>query len=374
MAARESASPSGQHDSDATPSTFSTRSAFFAILLTTNYANFARRHAAAPGVFACGMGRNSKWIESKPDDTVRRIARRALSARLERVWHYLELSVWEPNEAENVHQLRVFSRRAGAALHIFEAWLPPRRGRWIQKHVKRLREAAGDARDLDVLWMRWAERVTQNPSGQAALVLEEIKTRRRQAQEPIEAIFKKLTRKRFDRKAEKFLKRVRHRGDVDKCGERFECMARESLERLVVPYLAAAEAQLSDDQALHSFRIQGKQVRYAMEIFAGAFDAAFREELYPFVASLQERLGTINDFVTARVHLAAWRDAADACPLRQALEAGLDQEQVGLETARSEFLAWWTPERRADLRRRFTPYVQLAASERPFEAGDGSAA
>ena len=33
---------------------------------------------------------------------------------------------------------------------------------------------------------------------------------------------------------------------------------------------------MSDAAALHAFRIQGKQVRYAMEIFAGAFDEDFR--------------------------------------------------------------------------------------------------
>ena len=76
------------------------------------------------------MGRNSKWIEGQPDDPIEKAARRALAARLERMWHYLERAVREPkSETENVHQLRVFTRRAASALEIFEAWLPERRGR-----------------------------------------------------------------------------------------------------------------------------------------------------------------------------------------------------------------------------------------------------
>ena len=57
---------------------------------------------------------------------------------------------------------------------------------------------------------------------------------------------------------------------------------------------------------LHAFRIEGKQLRYAMEIFAGAFPPAFRGELYPLVEQLQERLGKINDHATAWVLFVGW--------------------------------------------------------------------
>ena len=94
------------------------------------------------------MGRNSKWIEGRPDDSARQIARRAIEGRLERMWHYLELAVRAPrDETENVHQLRVFSRRATAAMDIFAAWLPRRRGQSMRKRLKSVRRAAGAARD-----------------------------------------------------------------------------------------------------------------------------------------------------------------------------------------------------------------------------------
>ena len=105
------------------------------------------------------MGRNGKWIETQADDSVRSIARRALGSRLRRLWHFLDLAVRHPaEESENVHQLRVSSRRAASALKIFNDWLPPRRGRSIARHVKKIRRAAGEARDLDVLQIRWAAR------------------------------------------------------------------------------------------------------------------------------------------------------------------------------------------------------------------------
>lgn len=313
------------------------------------------------------MGRNTKWIESQPDDLVEDVARRALEARLERLWHFLELSVCEPqSDTENVHQLRVFTRRTGAAMDIFADWLPPRRGRWMQKQLKRLRKAAGEARDLDVLRMRWSDPEQHLPSAPASLLIEQVKRRRRKAQWPIEDAYNKFLRKDFSRRARKFVKRVRLRAaQAPGCDRTLACLARVALGKLVVPFLQAAEAEMADAAALHAFRIQSKQVRYAMEIFAGAFDPDFRGQLYPTVEALQDRLGAINDHVTAQTYLAAWRGESDSCAVHQALDVGIAHEQRAFELARQEFLAWWTEERRSDLHRQFARYVQLDASASP---------
>ncbi|MEX0679329.1 MAG: CHAD domain-containing protein [Pirellulales bacterium] len=313
------------------------------------------------------MGRNTKWIESQPDDSVEDVARRALEARLERLWHYLELSVrQQPSETEDVHQLRVFARRTAAAMEIFADWLPRRRGRWMSKKLKRIRKAAGEARDLDVLRMRWTERMHEMPSGQASLLLEQVKRRRRKGQWPIEDAYHRLVRNRFERRAAKFIKRVRLRTqDAAGCGQRLGCLARVALGRLVVPFLQAARAEMADAEALHAFRIQSKQVRYAMEIFGGAFDAEFRQELYTIVESLQDRLGAVNDHVTAQRYLAGWRGETDSCAVHQAIDVGIEHEQRWFELSRQEFLAWWTHERREDLRRHFARYVELDAAPAP---------
>ncbi len=306
------------------------------------------------------MGRNTKWIDSRPDDSTQVVARRALRARLERMWYYLERAACEPqSETEDVHQLRVFARRTAAALEIFAELLPARHGRWMRKKLKHVRKAAGEARDIDVLLMRWLDQLPSPPPEQATLLLELVKQHRREAQQPIERVYEKLARKKFERRITKFVEHIQQRGDHEACGDRFECWARMALGRIVVPCLQAGEAELNDVVALHSFRIQAKQVRYAMEIFGGAFDARFRDELYPVVVTLQEHLGAINDHVTAHAYLERWRAAADSCATRQALEAGILQEEQLLESGRHEFLAWWTSERRQDLRRRFADYVAI---------------
>jgi len=315
------------------------------------------------------MGSNSKWIEGRPDESGRRIARRAIKLRLARMEYYLARAVSAPpSETENVHQLRVFSRRAAAALDIFAEWLPERRGRWVNKQVKAVRKAAGAARDFDVLTLRWSDLMRDEPTSQAALLLDQIKRRRVEAQPPIEAMYEKLVRKRFGRRVKKLLKRMHLPGEGGPCDDRFDCLARTALGRLVGQYFVAAQAEMSDAAALHAFRIQGKQVRYAMEIFAGAFDEDFRGQLYPLVVTLQERLGAVNDHVTAQSYFVAWHNDADSVAVRESLERGIDRERTAVAVSHQEFLDWWSPERRDELAARFARYVDLslpAASATP---------
>jgi CHAD domain-containing protein len=315
------------------------------------------------------MRSSTKWIESRPDEAAHKVARRALGRHLARLSHYLQLSVADsPAETENVHQLRVFTRRAAAAMELFAAWLPKRRGKWLEKQLRKVRKAAGEARDFDVLLLRWVDHMRHAPSSHAALLVEQVKLRRREAQAPIEKIQKKFTRKHFARRAKRLLDRVRPRGATNQCDNRFGCVARAELRRVVVPYLEAAAGHLEDAAAMHAFRIQSKQLRYAMEIFADVFDEDFRRELYPLVESLQDRLGAINDHVTAQTYFAAWHSETDSMAVRAALEMGIDREQQDLQASRREFLDWWSPSRRENLARRFARYVEFEST------GNGPAA
>ena len=256
-------------------------------------------------------------------------------------------------------------------MEIFEAWLPPRRRERMQKLVKKVRQAAGSARDFDVLLMRWVEHIRHEPSSHAALLVEQIKQRRHQAQEPIDSIYEKLARIRFKHRRKMLLKEMRVPESMEQCGERFSCFARVALGQLVAPYLKAAAGELEDAAVMHAFRIQSKQLRYAMEMFAGAFDEEFRKQLYPLVEMLQDRLGAINDHVTAQSYFAEMHSQAASCGVRAALEMGIDREQQDLESSRQAFFDWWSPARREDLCRRFQRYVDLGpASLSPSDSSE----
>lgn len=311
------------------------------------------------------MVRISKWIAvDSPDQPLTGAARQALAARLGAVWHFLAQSAGRADDVENVHQLRVWSRRAKAAVTIFEELLPPRRARWMKEQLDRIRRAAGEARDCDVLAERLARRAEKADGAALTAALRRVQARRQEAQPPIDDIERRLRRKRFDGRVAELVDSVRRHEP----GQEPDCLAagRLRLRPCVDEFFAAAAGDLSDVESLHRFRIAGKRLRYAMELFAGAFDASLRQDLYPVVEQLQERLGQINDHANAQRRFEQWLEEAADKDEEQAFRKLVAAEKAALRRDRRAFFAWWTAERAQALERRFD---QLLSGRESREAG-----
>ncbi len=318
------------------------------------------------------MVKPSKWIEgTKPNQPVRKVARRAVDARLETVWHFAKLAAKKPGEdIEHVHQLRVSVRRARAALDIFEDLLPKRRARWLNKTLRGLRRAAGDARDLDVLGERLTAIAKEKEESELDKIVARIALRRRQAQKPLVKSYQKAKRARFLKRVRGLEKRIRWRNKSPE--PVFGNAARATLEPLVNDFFVAGAADLSDVTNLHQLRISGKRVRYAMELLAGAFNDHFRAELYPIFAEVQELLGTINDHATAITMFTEWLERADGeTHLADEMRELIAGEEAQLDATRRSFLDWWTAERAADLRVRFDAILGATASTNDVESRNG---
>src|SRR4051794_33720985 len=93
-----------------------------------------------------------KWISDlKPQSPLAEAARHVLFVRLQVVKDHLPRATLEADrDIEYVHQLRVGTRRADAALRIFKACLPKKVHRKARRRLRKLRRAAGAARDWDV--------------------------------------------------------------------------------------------------------------------------------------------------------------------------------------------------------------------------------
>src|SRR5262245_2600601 len=100
-----------------------------------------------------------KWVEPiREGEAVAGVAVRSLRHRLDAVLHYLPLAAEQAGQSgEHVHQLRVWTRRADAALRLYRELTPRRRSRRMRKRLRRVRRAANDARDCDVLLRRLGE-------------------------------------------------------------------------------------------------------------------------------------------------------------------------------------------------------------------------
>src|SRR5438105_2246657 len=93
-----------------------------------------------------------KWISDlTPDMPLADAARHVFLVRFQVVREYLPRAALEADrDIEYVHQLRVGTRRADAALRIFTDCLPSKVYRKSRQRLRQLRRAAGAARDWDV--------------------------------------------------------------------------------------------------------------------------------------------------------------------------------------------------------------------------------
>ncbi|MGD9633680.1 MAG: CHAD domain-containing protein [Pirellulales bacterium] len=310
------------------------------------------------------MARLSKWIDAvQAGGRVSDAARVSLEARLATVAYWLPLAARQIDEdIEKVHQLRVSTRRAIAALRLYRDWLPRDEYDWLSRRLKRVRRAAGAARDLDVL----AEWIRDELSGQGGALLAIIADERAAAQPEIMSIADKCeAENRFRRKMYSLLAGVRPRGKREKKQDvSFHNWAETQLAHATEGFFAALPNQSSDLSALHEFRIQGKHLRYTLELLSSAFPAELKEVHYPVVEELQEQLGRINDCVAADARLRRWRKKFDSHAEQETLDRLIAAKHAELDKSLAEYRGWWTVERAESLRQGLTGLVGGAEAAR----------
>lgn len=311
------------------------------------------------------MARTSKWIRgAQPEQPLTKVARRALRKRIKAVCYFAPLAAdhWK-DDIEYVHQLRVATRRARAATRLFEGLLPKHHLRWLNKQLRELRQAAGNARDLDVIKERLHQIMSQHQEGCLAGVIQQISVQRKVAQKPLLTAYSKAKRKEFKKRAKALTGSVRWPGSDAEPS--FGESAQKMLSPAVNDFFESAKLQLStqaessDLTALHQMRIAGKKVRYAMELLAGAFEPSFRGELYATFEQAQVRLGTVNDHATAIEMLSTWRERAEDPDAQAALAKLVQGEEQQLNEACQDFFRWWTYERAESLAELFAQVAQI---------------
>jgi CHAD domain-containing protein len=291
-----------------------------------------------------------KWISDlAPDTPLADAARRVLAVRLEVVRDYLPLALHKADkDTEYVHQLRVGTRRAGAALDTFADCLSPKAYRRARRRLRRIRRAAGEARNWDVFLADLAEREQHHPEkdrhgldlllgyAHGQRLAAQVRLQEAGPAEPLD----------FDRFLAKTVAAVGEPSSALK-GATLLDLARVRLGELLRGLHQAGEQDLENYDHLHRVRILGKRLRYAMEIFADCFEAPFREELYPAVEEMQEILGRANDSHVAGQRLRALRDhlakvqPAEWKRFKPGIEGLLRYHQRRLPQQRRQFLKWW---------------------------------
>ena len=287
---------------------------------------------------------DGKWIPGLTVDTpVLEAARRTLSLRLEVIEHYLPLAARMPEkDIEYVHQLRVGTRRARAALDIFADCVPDKVWKRARKRLRRIRHAAGDARDWDVFQEMLRDWSADRPAGELPgldfLRGAAFQIRLAVQEELVDAAEKDLNRSEI-------LASLRE-SNGKRGPQRFGDMALPVLETAMADLNEAIAGNSTGYDYLHRIRILGKRLRYAMEVFADCFREPLRETIYPAVEEMQEILGAANDSHIATQHLEVLRDnikragRADWLRGRPGVERLLQMHRRRLPEARKKFMAW----------------------------------
>jgi CHAD domain-containing protein len=255
-------------------------------------------------------------------------------------------------DIEYVHQLRVWTRRAAAAIEMYRELLPKWRAAWMEKQLGRIRQATNDARDDDV----FALRLSDDETSAAAALRKRVGEHRTESQNAVREVYERLTKKkgRFDRRVTKLLKRVRVRGKQGKSKvPTYRDWASDHLRPILAEFFEMADGDLQNTDHLHQFRIAGKKLRYAMELLSAAFDSDLQTNAYPLFETLQDQLGKVNDHASALARIDHWIEENEDAERTKALEEMLTKEQSQLEESRHQFSAWWTAERRHQMRDAF---------------------
>ena len=291
---------------------------------------------------------DDKWIADLHSDMpVSEAAKKVLALRLGMVRDRLPSAVLQADEdIEHVHQLRVATRRAAAALRIFAECLPARLCKKTRSALRGLRRSAGEARDWDVFLEMLQARLQRAPVKQRRgldFLLGFAHGQRVLAQEHL--------RQAHEAKADKFTLRIQQVAQVFNetvpANRTLRDLGAAVLAELVRELESAARGNLQQYEALHHVRILGKQLRYAMEIFASCFVPEFRKRYYPAIVEMQDILGLANDSHVACQRLEALRarllrtQPKQWPQYREGIEVLLRFHERRLPQQRKKFEQWW---------------------------------
>jgi CHAD domain-containing protein len=290
-----------------------------------------------------------KWIEGlTPEMEVPVAAREVLIARFQVVRHCLPLAIEKSYEdREYIHQLRVSTRRAAAALRVFADCLPRKHLRAARESLRLIRRAAGEARDWDVflLGLPNAKSLTSALGKPALDFLSGYGMGEREAAQLRLVNAANTASARFIQESEELPELV-HDVKGDDSPECFGDLCANHLGELLNTLTTAAEENPTKPPELHRLRIHAKRVRYALEIFVDCFPASFKDTVYPAVENAQELLGDVQDATVGLSRLGDLRNhikqtiPAEWPRLRKGFEGLMQSMRAKIPVGRKAFLKW----------------------------------
>jgi exopolyphosphatase / guanosine-5'-triphosphate,3'-diphosphate pyrophosphatase len=192
-----------------------------------------------------------------------------------------------------VHQLRVATRRASAAVEAFLPWLEARSAVRLSRRLKRIRRAAGRVRQHDVHIGMLEQLAKAAPEGQERLIRRLVSWTQKDREAGAADLGRTLERRGAGLGA--LTRRALANPDQDGApGATFLEAARPVVDAVRSEVAAAAAGDIADLAGLHALRLALKHLRYAAELFRPCLSERF-ERIMPALTRAQDVFGAVND-------------------------------------------------------------------------------
>jgi CHAD domain-containing protein len=227
-------------------------------------------------------------------EPVQRGARRAALALLADVREERD-RLDDLRDKEALHDFRVALRRLRSWMRAFRPALADTVDEKAERRLKRIAEATGSSRDLEV-HVQWVASARRSLSDSARVGATWLLQRLRRNKREADADFRSVIDRKFDRAAADVEAALSHyEASVEHDGDRFAIVAAEMIESQMVA-LSNAVARVTgqgDRTEAHATRIAAKRLRYLLEGVEQASPAA--PALIEELKTLQDTLGELHD-------------------------------------------------------------------------------
>jgi CHAD domain-containing protein len=213
-------------------------------------------------------------------------------------------------DIEDVHDMRVASRRMRSIFLLLEDYFKGKAVRPYERSLRKIARTLGEVRDLDVMISDLTAYKATLEAEQSALlqeVIDELDQQRGKARENLNRVF---DQKGYHKFIENFSAFLTSQGDGAKAqdnGVVTPYQVRHVLPMLIHDRLASVRAydtvlENADDETLHALRVEFKRLRYTVSLFEDVLGSGIKDFVDDLKA-IQDHLGRMNDIVVAREFL-----------------------------------------------------------------------
>jgi CHAD domain-containing protein len=231
---------------------------------------------------------------------------------------------------EEVHDLRAAIRRFLRVLVVLKPCFPQGESRRIRRGLKRILMQAGSVRDHDIALRLLAK----TELSESAASVQRLRERREEGARTLSASLQRWTLRRLPaawRKAGESDK-PRKGADGRFCNAPIAATARRILPAMAMEYFRAGKDAAHGDASvgeIHRFRIDTRNFRYTLELFASLYGDSLAGLLRQ-VKDVQAVLGDVHDYATVRRMLSrhkAERPDEGGEAVRKEILSGLKKKQ-----------------------------------------------